>query len=72
MTDPKHIKNGIDELVDKLSMSLYGMERKDAWEQKICISCKLPIKGRTYSKAGEKEYTQSALCEYCFDDITGK
>jgi hypothetical protein len=52
-----------------LTKELYGMTKADAWDKRVCISCKQ--KATWSSPAGEKEYTISGLCEPCFDRITG-
>ena len=69
--------------INSVSMSLFGMTISTAHEKRICIDCKSPIRdergadttgehGQIYSDAGWREYGQSALCETCFDNITGE
>lgn len=53
-----------------LTQRLYEMSRQEAHSKGICIKCKQPIEGRTYSGAGKREYQLTALCEHCFDAIT--
>jgi hypothetical protein len=65
----EHISNPITRLVDSLAKDLFSMSREEAWEKKICIKCKRPAS--FYSQAGIKEYKKTALCEKCFDEITG-
>ena len=71
MTESEHINVALKSLTENLAKGLFDMTRDEAWEQGICIRCKEPPTPKCYSKAGLKEYTQSALCEECFDEITG-
>lgn len=54
--------------IEQLEVELYGTTLKQAHFDGICIKCKQ--KPEFYSCAGRKEYTISALCEKCFDEIT--
>ncbi len=45
----------------------FGITREEAWEKGICVQCKKPPVFHT--EAGRKEYTLSAMCEPCFDEL---
>ena len=53
-------------LTDHFGKILYGMTPDEAREQNICIRCKQPPRFKT--EAGKREYRQSGMCEYCFDE----
>jgi hypothetical protein len=42
---------------------------EDAHAEKKCMVCGLPVNGRIYSVAGEREYAISGTCELCFDKL---
>ena len=56
---------------DNLSKDLYGMTKREANEQGICIQCKEEALPKCYSEGGRKEFYISGLCEKCFDEICG-
>ena len=60
------------EFAAKIAEGLYGMHPQDAIDSFICINCNRDGNKEKlwYSPAGEAEYHISALCEYCFDEIT--
>lgn len=56
---------------DKLSISLYGRTRKEAWESGTCIRCKRVVVEAECDPTSWFEYrTISALCPECWDEIT--
>lgn len=65
----------LESVQDKIAGELCGMSIIYAHTHGICASCHQPIRhtscdqgeGSIYSRAGEKEYRISALCEHCFD-----
>jgi hypothetical protein len=71
MADFVKIEQPINELINGLAQNLFSMSRNEAWDKGICIKCKQPAEPNCYSNAGLKEYSMSALCEKCFDKITG-
>jgi hypothetical protein len=74
-TDP----TALQQLQDNLANEIFGQTKAQAQDKNVCISCNQPIyiqwdskaqgPGRVYSSAGEKEYSLSGLCEYCFDKV---
>jgi hypothetical protein len=73
MTDcRKEMEQGVMLLATEIAKQVWGMTPSDAWEKGICIQCHKNALEGCYSKAGIKEYTISALCERCFDEITCK
>ena len=56
--------------LDELALQLYGITPRQAWHNRICISCKRDITWT--SEIARKEYYISALCETCFDAITAE
>lgn len=74
----------LNQLKDKLTTEIFGMSVIDAHRANICINCKHVVRdergedaestgepGQIYSDAGFNAYCNSALCETCFDNITG-
>jgi len=62
---------GMKNLINNMSASLYGISVTEAIEKGICINCQQLAMSYCYSDAGVKEYYISGLCEKCFDEITG-
>jgi len=67
----------IKDQANKLAKGFLGITVDEAHQQHICVSCKAKIEiteeqsnkaGNIYSRAGQREYAQSGMCEYCFDD----
>lgn len=67
----------LDKFLDDGYEEGFGITRKDAWEQGVCVNCKQQVhqgprgeKGAVYSDAGRREYMDnSAMCETCFDEM---
>lgn len=74
-TDP----TALQQLQNNLANGIFGQTKAQAQDKIVCISCNQPIyiqrdskaqgPGHVYSSAGEKEYSISGLCEYCFDKV---
>jgi hypothetical protein len=62
---------GLQEFKDKLSMELHGMTAGQAWEKRVCVSCKEPIsEANVRNELEAKEFGISGLCGLCFDKYT--
>lgn len=62
----------MDSYIDKLSLSFFGMTRRDAHEKKVCISCKEPVDQHNLPTALDvKEYSISAMCCNCYPKAKG-
>lgn len=69
----------LQQLQNNLANGIFGQTKAQAHTKAICISCNQPIysqrdskasgPGHIYSASGEKEYSISGLCEYCFDKV---
>lgn len=62
----------LQQFIDHMGRDFFGMSRSEAHRTGLCIDCKQKAKPLIYSKAGEKEYTMSGMCERCFDRAAGK
>jgi hypothetical protein len=58
----------MNDILDRLAKSLFGISRSDAIKQGICVSCK--EKPVFADKTEVDEYKISALCDKCFNRIT--
>lgn len=67
--DNKRTSDPLNDLVDFMGNTLFGMTKNQAISNQICISCKRPWEDHTFSQAGKKEYFISGLCEECFDNF---
>lgn len=57
---------------DGLGKEIFGKSASEAWEERICLSCKKPVSAEIIrSQAEAKEYQISGLCGPCFDKIMG-
>ncbi len=54
--------------LDTQGIRVFGMTKREAHRNGVCISCHKPP--TFYSQAGRKEYFISGLCEPCFDQLT--
>lgn len=61
----------LQQFVDQTGRDFFGVSRSEAYRTGLCIDCKQEARRRIYSKAGEKEYTMSGMCERCFDIDVG-
>lgn len=56
----------VDDLLDKISLELYGLTRTNALKLGMCVACKKVVKG-TLEGEDKDEWNISALCPDCFD-----
>ena len=61
-------------LPNAMAKKIYGMTQTEAWARSICIKCHKPPpqlpKTATYAQiVADREYTISALCSPCFDEL---
>lgn len=57
---------------DKVARLAFGMTKREAHEQGVCIRCKRPIARVVKTEVGRAEYKISAMCEECFDYVTAE
>lgn len=67
----------LDQFIDNVAISNFGITRSQALAQGICISCRRAVKNERgefrsslfSTEAGKREYGISGLCEKCFDGL---
>jgi len=62
----------MQQFLDKLSMTTYGITDTEAHEQHICVSCRGTVYDSQFKdELSRKEYRISALCQVCQDEVFG-
>ena len=56
-------------MIDNVALHSFSMTIAQAKAAHVCIRCKRAPEPRIYSAPGTKEYTMSAMCEMCFDEV---
>ena len=56
-------------MTDSVALRAFSMTIAEAKAAHVCIRCKRAPETRIYSAHGKKEYTMSAMCEMCFDEV---
>ena len=56
-------------VTDNVALHAFSMTIAQAKAAHVCIRCKQAPEPRIYSALGRKEYTMSAMCEMCFDEV---
>ncbi len=62
------IDEGVREIIDKITLVIFGQTLTEALENGTCIDCKEEALPKCYSGAGIEEYKISGICEECFDE----
>jgi hypothetical protein len=63
------MENTLQRLKDDLAREAFGLTASEAIQKGVCIRCQeIP---RYYTEAGRREYFISAVCEPCYDEMTG-
>lgn len=59
----------MQDFLNSLARSSFGMTKQEAHEKGICISCKRPINSVDLSEVDRDEYRISGTCPQCFAEI---
>ena len=58
----------LQKTINLVSKDIYTVTMDEALSRGICLNCKEEALPKCYSRAGEREYGISGLCEECFDN----
>ena len=64
-------KLNLGEFFDSLSKKVFGIERSEAINKNICVSCHNEVDVSCLEELDRKEYLQSGICPICFNSICG-
>jgi predicted amidophosphoribosyltransferase len=65
-----HISSTLSLFKDKISKEMFDMTMTEAKIRGLCVSCKKDIKQMELCSRDRKEWSISALCPTCFDEMT--
>lgn len=70
MTEPSKKSEGMKQLLDDFTLSVWGRTRIDSIKQDICVGCGEEATSFT-DAVSRKEYSISGLCQVCQDKVFG-